>query len=88
VGIPNDLAIPSVHVQDLPAEWRRHPGSVELQDLGTRWANDRRTACLEVPSAVVAGEKNFLLNPLHRDFRRLEIGDPQPFEFDPRLLEG
>jgi RES domain-containing protein len=77
-----------VHVQDLPAEWRRHPGSVELQDLGTRWANDRRTVCLEVPSAVVAGEKNFLLNPLHRDFRRLEIGDPQPFEFDPRLLEG
>jgi RES domain-containing protein len=87
VDIPSDLAIPSVRVEDLPAGWRRHPGPVELQDLGTGWVHDLRTACLEVPSAVVPGEKNFLLNPLHRDFRRLEIGDPEAFDFDPRLRE-
>lgn len=63
-----------------------HPGPVELQDIGTRWAESRKTVCLAVPSAVVLGERNLLLSPRHPDFARLTIGDPEPFEFDERLV--
>lgn len=86
LDIPDDVAITEVRARDLPAGWRRHPGPVELQDIGTRWAESRKTVCLAVPSAVVLGEHNLLLNPRHPDFARLAIGDPEPFEFDERLV--
>ena len=85
VDIPHDLAITVVRVQDLPADWRRYPEPAELRDIGTRWAEAGDTVVLQVPSAVVPGEHNFLLNPRHPDFGRLVLGDPEPFEFDQRL---
>jgi RES domain-containing protein len=69
----------------LPADWRRYPAPAALQQIGDQWVAGARSAVLEVPSAVVPSERNFLLNPAHRDFARIEIGAPQPFEFDPRL---
>lgn len=88
VDIPDELAISAVRIEDLPAAWRRQPGPLELQDVGTDWAKAGKTVCLSVPSAVVPGEHNFLLNPRHRDFGRLAIGKPEPFEFDQRLVEA
>jgi RES domain-containing protein len=87
VEIPDGLAIREVRTEDLPAEWRRQPGSPELRDIGTRWAESGETAVLRVPSAVVPGEHNFLLNPRHPDFGRLTIGKPEPFAFDERLVD-
>lgn len=86
-SLPDGLPISEVRIQDLPAEWRRQPGPLELQDIGTRCAEAGKTVCLSVPSAVVPGEHDFLLNPRHRDFGRLAIGKPEPLEFDQRLVE-
>jgi RES domain-containing protein len=44
------------------------------------------SAVLSVPSAVVPAERNYLLNPAHPDFERIEMGEPRPFRFDQRLL--
>lgn len=68
-----------------PATWRQFPHSPETRDFGDTWARAGRAAVLRVPSAVVPGEFNYLLNPAHPDFTRLEIGQPEPFLFDPRL---
>jgi RES domain-containing protein len=43
---------------------------------------------LQVPSAVIPTEYNFLLNPLHKDFAKLHIGKALQFRFDPRLSAG
>jgi RES domain-containing protein len=43
------------------------------------------SVALRVPSIVVDGEFNYLLNPLHPDFAQLKIGEPRRFSFDPRL---
>ena len=40
---------------------------------------------MEVPSAVIT-DSNYLLNPQHGDFQSIRVIDPQPFEFDARLL--
>ena len=72
--------------EDLPSDWRSHPAPVALRQLGNAWAKDRRSAVLKVPSAVIDAESNYLLNPEHRSFRRIEISAPQRFEFDRRLL--
>jgi RES domain-containing protein len=86
VEIPDDLEISVVRVQDLPPDWRAHPRPTELRDIGTHWAETGATVVLQVPSAIVPGERNLLLNPRHSDFRRLVLGDSEPFELDERLV--
>ena len=86
VEIPGGVSIRQLRVEDLPAEWRRQPAPSELREFGTRWAESGETVVLQVPSAVVPGEHNFLVNPRHLEFARLAIGNAEPFEFDERLI--
>ena len=83
--IPASIAIDRLEADRLPAGWRRDPPPEELATLGTEWLRLERTAVLAVPSAVVPLEVNYLLNPAHRDFRRIRVATPQPFAFDPRF---
>jgi RES domain-containing protein len=78
--------VSAVAVADLPADWQRYPGPPALRDLGTRWAESKASVVLAVPSAVVRGERNFLLNPRHPDFARLTVGAAEPFALDERLM--
>jgi RES domain-containing protein len=45
-----------------------------------------RSAVLELPSAIIPIELNYLLNPAHPEFKKIAIGKPVPFSFDPRFL--
>lgn len=69
----------------LPEDWRLLPAPRSTRELGSRWVAESRSVVLRVPSIVVDGEFNYLLNPRHPDFARLKIGEPQHFSFDPRL---
>lgn len=69
-----------------PESWRQFPHSLATQDFGAAWARHQQTLALRVPSAVVPGEFNYLINPRHADFTRVKIGKPEVFAFDPRLL--
>ena len=68
-----------------PDSWRQFPRSTATQDFGAKWAREKRTVAMRVPSAVVPGEFNYLLNPAHTDFHRIKLGRPEPFSFDARL---
>jgi RES domain-containing protein len=68
-----------------PANWRSFPHGPETQRFGAAWVKAGRSVALRVPSAVVAGEFNYLLHPAHPQFARVKIGTPEPFAFDPRL---
>lgn len=46
---------------------------------------DDKTTILSVPSAVILQERNFLLNPAHREFAKFVVGRPESFNFDPRM---
>src|SRR5918997_6989424 len=70
----------------LPDGWRAYPAPSELQRIGDEWVRSQSSAILEVPSAVVERESNYLLNPSHPDFSSVLIGEPEPFTFDERLL--
>ncbi len=69
----------------VPADWRELPPVAGVQGFGAEWARAGRSAALRVPSSVVLGEFNYLLNPAHPDFALVEIGRPAAFHFDPRL---
>jgi RES domain-containing protein len=84
--IPVRIDEPLIEIADsLPAKWRQLPAPPSTREFGSRWVAESRSVVLRVPSAVVDGEFNYLLNPRHPDFARLEIGDPQSYSFDPRL---
>ncbi|MBS0663525.1 MAG: RES domain-containing protein [Verrucomicrobia bacterium] len=69
----------------VPDSWRRYPQTQETQAFGTAWLRSARTVALRVPSALVPGEFNYLLNPAHPQFAKVRISPPEPFSLDPRL---
>lgn len=69
----------------VPEDWRALPASPETREFGRAWVDAGTSVVLRVPSAVTGGEFNFLLNPRHPDFSRLQFGPAEEFTFDPRL---
>jgi RES domain-containing protein len=68
-----------------PSSWRTYPYSPATQKFGSAWARAGRTVAIQVPSAVVPGEFNFLLNPEHEMFALLKIAPAEPFRFYSRI---
>ena len=73
-------------VAALPVDSRDEPPPPSTKRIGDVWVREARSAVIEVPSVVIRGEPNYLLNPAHPDFREISIGKPEAFSFDPRLL--
>jgi RES domain-containing protein len=82
VEVPDPLIEKPARVPD---SWQDTPYNVATQDFGATWVREQRSAVLRVPSVVVLGEFNYLLNPAHPDFAKLRPGKPEAFSFDPRL---
>jgi RES domain-containing protein len=82
----DDIVVSSLDRARLPPNWRDSPSPTELLAIGDAWIASGTSAVLEVPSAIVESESNYLINLAHPDFAPLVIGPPQPFTFDPRLL--
>lgn len=81
-----ETLIGKVPLKSLPADWRAEPPPPSSKAVGDAWARQGRSAVLELPSVIISGEANYLLNPAHPDFKKISIGKPEPFSFDPRLL--
>lgn len=89
IGVEFDQSlIRPVEPAALPRRWRSDPPPPEVRSVGDDWILAGTSAVLQVPSALVPGENNFLLNPEHRDFSRLRFGKPLAFRFDPRLASN
>jgi RES domain-containing protein len=86
-SLPRNLKIERITPDQLPADWRDLAARAQLQAIGTDWAKRRSSAVLAVPSAVIPAETNYLLNPLHPAFAKIEIGEPQDFITDLRLIK-
>jgi len=85
VGI-DDRLISRLDLKRLAKNWLSD--AAECQEIGDAWIAAGSSVALQVPSATIPAESNFLLNPRHPDSSRLKIGQPQPFRFDPRLARG
>ena len=82
--VPDDR-VASLASTDLPGNWRTVPAPSSTREIGTKWARERSSLALRVPSVVIPEEHNVLLNPEHPDAGLVEVGPPLPFVFDPRL---
>lgn len=98
--MPNDYVLISIWLPDtsdnaestitrltkLPANWRSYPFPKETQQAGDTFLKKGKTLALQVPSAAVTEDYNFIINPLHPDARYVKIEDIRPYEFDQRLF--
>lgn len=75
-------------VQDLnplPKKWNNPVPPASAAQAGDNWVKSKTSPLLRVPSVIVPGEFNYLLNPDHPDVTSLAVGQPEPFTFDSRL---
>lgn len=81
-----EAIVEDVGESQLPANWRDFPPPPELRQLGNAWLLGGSSAVLSVPSAVTPDERNYLINPEHKSFGAIQVGEARPFQLDFRLL--
>lgn len=84
IEIPKDL-VTKIDRTTLPSDWRLNPPQWSTQTMGSEWAQSGRSAVLQVPSVIVPEDSNLLINPLHKDFKKIRIAGEQDYFLDPRL---
>ena len=86
IHAPDSVSISEVDIKALPDGWNQFPPLKETQQYGDQFITDGKTCLLKVPSAVTQGDFNFLINPLHPEFKKIKITGYEPFPFDRRLF--
>ena len=72
-------------LKDLPLGWMENSSPGIVKEWGTKQL--RQHLALKLPSVIIPSEFNFLLNPLHIDFRKVAIKAVESFTFDKRIKQ-
>lgn len=86
VRIPETVVSEIAH-QDLPIDWGAPGLHPFTQQIGDRWLASGKSAVLQVPSAVVIAEVNYIVNPGHPDYAGIAAGEITDFRYDSRILK-
>lgn len=85
IAIPKS-SLANLPMEKLPKDWDSLPPSKSTQQLGDQFCETNEALLFKVPSAVVKGDFNFLINPHHKDFNKLRIVEVIDFKFDERIV--
>lgn len=85
IKIPDDIKIKAINRSQLHDDWKDFGNMYLTQKIGDTWISKMETAILKVPSSIIEMECNYLINPLHPDFRRIKLLQTVPFVFDERI---
>jgi len=85
--IPEPIKISTLQNEKLPLDWNAHPPGIHTQKIGDEFIDNGNTCVLKVPSAVVKGDFNFLINPHHKDLKKIKIISITDFPFDKRIFK-
>ncbi len=83
--VPDD-SLQSVPLDSLPIGWNSLTPPDAIKTITQNWISENHFLLLKVPSAVVAGDYNILINPVHPRASEVVILDKRAYQFDPRLL--
>jgi RES domain-containing protein len=85
IQVPDKASLLKLTEEDMPADWRSNPHSHSTQKIGDEFVASAKYLVLRVPSAVVPGEFNYLVNPAHTLMTEVRVNKIEPFEFDSRF---
>lgn len=83
--LPRDYSVFDLTEEGVPTSWNKHPHPLETQKIGDRWLARRQHLVMRVPSAANSLEHNFLINPTHSDFNRVELLETVDLAFNSRF---
>jgi RES domain-containing protein len=81
-----DALIQTLDAARLPNDWHSWPAPPAAQAVGDAWILANESLALSVPSALVPGGTNLLINPANKDFPQFVVERVEPFDFDRRLI--
>lgn len=82
-GIFEQLASPARRVG-----WDAEPAGRVSLTLGSEWALSLASAILDIPSVIVAEERNYLINPAHPEAALITATKLRRFHYDDRLRQA
>lgn len=85
INIPDRIKVTEIKLSDLEPSWQDYEAFPYTQNVGNEWTRNNETAVLKVPSAIITQEYNYLLNPNHPDFSKIELIGNETFIFDRRI---
>ncbi len=84
--IPSPQQASVYKATQLKPDW--HTDFEYTEWIGSEFLQKNEHLYFECPSAVVFDEKNFMINPLHKDFKEVELLKSEDFLFDKRLFKS
>ena len=84
--IPDELHMIEVDPVKLDDNWKSIPHHHSTQQIGDKLAMEKQLAILKVPSVVVPGDFNYLINPMHSDISHIQVLKIKVFSSDKRLF--
>ncbi len=83
--LPDDTLVEEITTNKLRKNWVNDFDY--SQWLGNQVLKSNQVLMFKCPSAVIWQEHNFVLNPLHKDFKKIKLISSSSFYFDPRLFK-
>ena len=80
IDIQDAVTIGKLDVQTLPATWNSYPPSKLTQSIGDDFIRNAAYPILQVPSSLVKGEFNFLINPFHPAIAQITVVESEPID--------
>jgi RES domain-containing protein len=85
IELPQTDNFKEISVEKINKNWNKE--TAYTQWMGDQFINSKISLVLKIPSAIVPQEHNFLINPLHKDFKKIKIVGSELLELDKRLLQ-
>ena len=86
IQFPDDLIFEEL--EEITGTWKDYPYTSETAQVFTEFVKDRNKFALKVPSTIVGLESNIILNPLYKEFGKVEVVEFLELPIDQRLKKG
>jgi len=84
IQVPESASLSEISLSKLKKGWVADFGYTAF--IGDEFIKNKQSLLLKVPSAVIHEEYNYLINPLHADFKKIKIIETRSFKTDERLF--
>ena len=84
IRLPDDETTNEIKLDKIKAKWKEDISYTRF--IGDEFIKQNHSLILKVPSAVIHEEYNFLINPMHPEFKKVKIQKTKSFWPDNRLF--